>query len=345
MSPARLIPFLALVLPVLSAAATAGDGVATITPPRTLELVQPVQARRAPRGSPVSRWSAGTLVTSDRARGHWVRITGRFPAGRWRPQRRPLWVPEAAVLAVRPLRPKQPAAQATRPRTYELTEAARLRRGPRGRPAGRWPAGTRFTSHRRRGAWLAVSGHFPDGAWAPLSGGRWITTAAARDITPPPAIPRPDGAERYAVVDKSDFQLRVVQEDRDGRRVLYRTEVGLGMDGCLPESQGGRCYYTRTGTYRVRWRIYDPDGIDWCIPDSMAEEPAYAADLARGERCFDGALGKFAVNIGKSYAIHATGDPDSIGKRESHGCIRTRPADARRLWRYLREGDRVVIRE
>ena len=336
---------LALLLTLCPPAVEAGTRVATITPPRTLELTEAVIVRKAPDGSPVRRWEAGTLLTSDRTRTGWVRVSGRFPDGHWRPTPSPRWVPESAVVAVRPLAPKQPLARPMEASTFQLEGDVRLRDGPRGRPVARWSAGTRFTSKRRRGDWLAVSGHFPDGGWQPLAAERWVPAAAARDISPPPAIPKPDGAERFALVDKSEFELRVVQEAGDEREVLYRTTVGLGMDDCLPEAQGGNCYYTEPGTYRVRWRIYRPDGIDWCIPDSMADEPEYAAALAGGQRCFEGVLGKFALNIGESYAIHGTRDLDSLGKKESHGCIRARPADVRKVWRYLREGDRVVIRE
>lgn len=320
-------------------------GVPTITPPETFELTEAVIVRKAPDGPPIVRWEAGTLLTSDRHRSGWVRVTGHFPDGRWQPAARPIWAPRPALVAVRPAAPKQPPARSSRARTFELESGVRLRDGPRGRPVDRWDSGTRFTSRQRRGDWLAVSGHFPEGQWQPLNGERWIAAEAARDISPPADIPRPEGAERYALVDKSEFELRVVQEVGGEREVLFRTEVGLGMDDCLPEAQGGECYYTKPGDYRVRWRIHEPDGIDWCIPDSMADEPEYAADLARGKRCFEGILGKFALNIGKTYAIHATRDLDSLGKKESHGCVRGRPEAVRRVWRYLKEGDRVLIRE
>jgi lipoprotein-anchoring transpeptidase ErfK/SrfK len=345
MSPAILPIVLALTAAFLSAPVAAEGRVATITPPRTLELVTTAKARHAPEGFPAARWDAGTLITSDRARGDWVRVTGHFPDGRWRPARKPLWLPEGAVVSVRPTAPKRPLVRRIEARTFQVETALRLRDGPQGHPLTEWQPGTRFTVRRRQGDWLAVSGHFPEGRWVPLETEAWVPADAVRDISPPPAIPLPEAAERFAVVDKSDFELRVVQRAHGEREVVYRTEVGLGMDGCLPEAHGGNCYYTETGTYRVRWRIYRPDGIDWCIPDSMAAEPEYAADLARGQRCFEGALGKFALNIGKTYAIHGTRDLDSLGKRESHGCIRARPDDVRRVWRYLREGDRVVIRE
>lgn len=328
----------------LVAAGRAAD-VPAYTPARTLELVQSTPVRAAPDGETVTRWSEGRRFTSNRARGDWVRITGIFGEEAWRPLERPRYVPEEAVVAVRPYHPKRREPGETRPLTYRLTAEAWLRREPAGPPLARREAGTRFTSNERTRHWVRLTGHFPEeGEWQPLEEPRWVAAGRVKDISPPPKIPGPEAGERYAVVDKSRFELRIVEETADEREVVYRTEVGLGMDDCLPEEHGGECYYTEPGTYHVQFDVYRPDGIDWCIPESMADEPEYERDLERGKRCFDGVLGKFAVNIGETYAIHGTKALNSLGKKESHGCIRTHPDAARRIWRYLEEGDRVVIR-
>ncbi len=314
-------------------------------PPKTLEVVDTAPVLEAPGGAVRERWAAGTLLTSDRRRGDWVRVTGHFPHARWRPMTEAAWIHRSLIRRVRPAAPKRPVRRSVSPGTFSLTREVLVRDGPGGREITRWSAGRRFTVRKRQGKWLKVSGHFPDGAWEPMDGSRWVPAEAARDIQAPEDIPLPYGAERYIVVDKSDFELRVVQEREGELEVLFATEVGLGMDDCLPPEQGGSCYYTETGEYHVRWRIYEPEGIDWCIPDSMAREPEYAADLARGKRCFEGVLGRFALNIGKSYAIHGTRDLESLGKKATHGCIRARPQAVKTVWRYMREGDRVVIQE
>jgi len=341
--PLWIVLVFAGLLPALEAAAK--PSAAVVTPPRTLELQAPAEVRQAPEGDAVAQWEAGTLLTSDRKRRGWVRVTGYFPDGSWRPAQSSRWIPEEKLVAVRPVSPKQAITERVEARTFQTTDEVRLRDGPRGHPVATWDADTRFTVRWRRGDWLKVSGHFPDGVWQEVTGERWLPAARAEDISPPPDVPLPADAERYIVVDKSDFALRVVEEGADQREVLVEIPVGLGMDDCLPEEHGGECYYTEPGEYRVRWRIYRPDGIDWCIPESMAQEPEYAEDLAQGKRCFEGVLGRFALNIGKSYAIHGTQDVSSIGKKESHGCIRARPEAVRKVWRYMREGDRVVIRE
>lgn len=64
------------------------------------------------------------------------------------------------------------------------------------------------------------------------------------------------------------------------------------------------------------------------IPGAAAGERVAtitAPTMAHGKRCFEGVLGKFALDIAKSYAIHATRDVDSLGKKQSHGCLRSRP--------------------
>ncbi|HKJ88296.1 MAG TPA: L,D-transpeptidase [Gammaproteobacteria bacterium] len=319
--------------------------VEAVTRPKTFQLKRRADLHRRPGGEVATHWEAGRLLTSDHRVQGWVRVTGYFPDGSWEPVRDPLWVRASDLRIVRPFRPKHPAARRIHPRTYRLEQDVLVRDRPRGRPVTTWKQGAKFTVHRKRGRWLEVSGYFPHGRWRAAKGQLWVPAGAARDLSPPPRIPRPKGVKRHIVVDKSEFRLKVVEDAPDGKeRTVYSTKVGLGMDGCLPDDQGGRCYYTRPGDYRIRWRIYKPGGIDWCIPASMAREDGYAQDIAEGKRCFDGALGKFALNIGKSYAIHATHDRDSLGKKESHGCIRVRPKAAKTLWRYMRVGDRVTIR-
>jgi L,D-transpeptidase ErfK/SrfK len=49
------------------------------------------------------------------------------------------------------------------------------------------------------------------------------------------------------------------------------------------------------------------------------------------------------INL-KGYGIHGTNAPRSIGKAESHGCIRLRNRDVEKLYAMLRVGDVVDIR-
>jgi len=46
----------------------------------------------------------------------------------------------------------------------------------------------------------------------------------------------------------------------------------------------------------------------------------------------------------KGFGIHGTNDPGSVGKAASHGCIRLRNSDVKRLFGMVNLGDRVEIR-
>lgn len=242
-----------------------------------------------------------------------------------------LLAPAAATLAAQPVRQ-------TGPTTYKLFSRAAVRAAPGGRVIVTWNRGTHFTSTAASGDWIRISGYFPNGKWRAADRPLWIRRDAAR-ISPPHGARK---IARYIVVDKSKFELRVMEHTGHRERVLLRTTVALGRDGCLPDDQGGRCYYTDPGRYHVRWKVHDPRGIKWCIPKFMESE--YAEDIARGRRCFRGVIGAFALNIGKSYAIHGTGKPETLGEKVTHGCIRVANGVMQRIYRYMRVGDPVYIR-
>lgn len=230
--------------------------------------------------------------------------------------------------------------------TYELTTIAVVRDAPDGRIVDIWDQATRFTSNVADGDWIRVTGYFPNGEWEAYPRPLWIDRNYIHSFTPkpPPIRPNhPDGIVRYIEIDKENFELRVIESRDEDKSVIFKTRVALGMDRCLPKSKGGRCYFTEPGEYAVRWKIHDPKGIEWCIPKSMEKE--YAKEINRGERCYRGAIGKYALNIGGSYAIHGTSNPKSIGRRVSHGCVRTHNKAMKKLYKLMAVGDKVYIVE
>ncbi|MDH5784915.1 MAG: L,D-transpeptidase [Chromatiales bacterium] len=227
-------------------------------------------------------------------------------------------------------------------KTYELTTIAVVRSAPDGEIIDVWSDGVLFTSNEGEGDWLRVTGHFPDGdRWEEHTISAWINRHYAAPFEYTRKSKRADNVIRYIEVDKSDFELRVVEQRSEGREVLLKTTVALGMDRCLPKSKGGKCYYTEPGEYHVRWKVYDPDGIEWCIPKSMEKE--YVEDIAAGNRCFRGPLGKHALNIGKTYAIHGTPKTETLGTKASHGCVRTANQQMAQIYKMVDEGDKVYI--
>lgn len=224
-------------------------------------------------------------------------------------------------------------------RTYQLSTIAVVRDAPDGRIIDVWDSDTLFTARAEEDGWLRVSGHFPGDKWQPLAHPLWISRYYAHDLT----TARAKRHDRFIVVDKSKFLIKVVERKGEKEKVLYKARVALGMDGCRPKDKGGNCYYTEPGEYEVRWKIHDPKGIEWCIPKFMEKE--YPDDIAAGQRCFRGPLGSYALNIGKSYAIHGTNRPQSLGKKVSHGCIRVANHDMSAIYRLSDVGDKVLIVE
>jgi len=231
--------------------------------------------------------------------------------------------------------------------TYRLTTMAVLREEPDGRIVDIWNSGILFTSNVAEGNWVRVTGQFPDNHWQPADKPLWISSYYVKALPPSkyqaPPSNRPAGVVRYVEVDKSTFELKVIEETQAKKSVLFKTIVGLGMDRCLPEEKGGNCYYTEPGEYKVRWKVHDPEGIEWCIPKNMEKE--YPRALAQGKRCFRGVIGSYALNIGKTYAIHGTSNLASLGKRTSHGCVRAANRAVKLIYNLLEVGDRVIIRE
>ncbi len=235
-------------------------------------------------------------------------------------------------------------SERTEPKTFELLTMSVVRDSPSGTIRSVWDPKTRFTSSERQGDWLRISGTFPGDTWEPLKQPLWIHHYYARSfspVLPPKKSDRPKGSTRYITIDKNNFSLKVFQKHRGNEEIIFQTRVALGMDRCMPAEQGGRCYFTDPGEYKVRWKVEDDEGIEWCIPKSMEQE--YADDIAKGERCFRGSIGTRALNIGKSYAIHGTSNPGTIGQRVSHGCVRTANNDMSKIYEMMDVGDRVVI--
>ncbi len=116
-------------------------------------------------------------------------------------------------------------------------------------------------------------------------------------------------------VDLSEFTLTVHSHGYFVKR--YR--IGTGKDHSTP-----------TGKFQVKEKLVDPTyyGPDGVIANDDPENP----------------LGERWIDIGDSYGIHGTINPDSIGKAESKGCIRMQNKDVAEVYDLLGVGSEVVIR-
>lgn len=118
-----------------------------------------------------------------------------------------------------------------------------------------------------------------------------------------------------AVVDLHRFELTIQHHGF----FVKRYKVGIGKDGTSP-----------IGEFKIKNKLtnptyYGPDGV------IGADDPKNP-------------LGEYWIDIGDSYGIHGTIEPDSIGKAESRGCIRMLNDDAAEVYGFLGVGAKVIIR-
>src|SRR5437016_2771401 len=122
--------------------------------------------------------------------------------------------------------------------------------------------------------------------------------------------------QRRIVVSIPDRKLALVE---DGRVVkIYRTAVGAAATP------------SPAGTYTILQRVKNPA---WYSGDTV---------VAAGK---NNPVGTRWLGLSrKSYGIHGTNNPRSIGRRASHGCIRMRNSDVEDLFNRVSVGDRVELR-
>ena len=150
----------------------------------------------------------------------------------------------------------------------------------------------------------------------------WRATLGALNVD----AQQPVGAK--IVVDRSDEVLRVL--DKDGKLVAqFMATMGSEHDP-LP-----------IGTWKVLGPAYNPPFH--YNPDLFwdAKDNAKAAKLPPGP---NGAVGVVWLDLSKPhYGIHGTPEPSTIGRAESHGCIRLTNWDAARLALMIKPGTPAVF--
>jgi lipoprotein-anchoring transpeptidase ErfK/SrfK len=165
-----------------------------------------------------------------------------------------------------------------------------------------------------------------------------LTRIARRYQTTPEAIQRLSGLESEVIqprsrvrlvpgqvklfVDKSEFLLWLTVDDK----VLLQKPVGLGKNNATP-----------TGAFVIDVRQKDPT---WYRP---GEPPIPAGDPRNvlGTRW----LGFKDTDEVSGIGIHGTGDPQSIGRESSQGCIRLLNEDIELVYDFVPLGTSVVVRD
>jgi len=118
-----------------------------------------------------------------------------------------------------------------------------------------------------------------------------------------------------AIVDLDNYELIVHAYGY----YVCRYAVGVGKDGSSPQ-----------GRFSVLKKLTNPQ---YTAPDGSVMEGDDPANP----------LGERWVDLGNSYGIHGTIEPDSVGRAESRGCIRMHNADVEIVYDLLTEGSNVII--
>ncbi len=352
---------------------------------KTYITLESVEVFDAPNGNMLEQWPDKTLFTANTVADNWLVISGHFPEGVWQPVDNKRFIQLSASLKLRtPYQHKSAKTVVykalkkigSNAKAYKLLEDTQVYlsksssnelRGTelvqiseaiqdQATPVEKskfetsydnnsiWLKDKVFTSTFEDREWIKVSGHFPTHAWEKLERPVWIKKPVKlQNRTQPRRYERKKHSKRFAIIDKKRFELSVYEVVDGKKQKLMRTPVALGYDRCLSEAKGGKCYYTPEGEFEIEFKLFDPDGINWCIPPKMAAE--FKSKLARGERCWRGVMGNYAMHFGDSLFLHGTSNPSSIGSRTTHGCVRLRNPDIEMVYQMLRNGDKVLISE
>ncbi len=130
------------------------------------------------------------------------------------------------------------------------------------------------------------------------------------------------------VVDKSGDWLKGY--DKDGKLVVEFTVTSGSSHDPLPIGTWGITGISHNPSFS-----YDPD-LFWDVPDSDAKQK-----LPPGP---NGPVGVVWIDLTKEhYGIHGTSAPETIGRAQSHGCVRLTNWDAARLAQMVDTQTKVVF--
>ncbi len=143
-----------------------------------------------------------------------------------------------------------------------------------------------------------------------------------------PAVNVDDLRARYRTVitvSKSEFKLRLF------KNLKLRRSFGVAV--------GAPGYPTPEGRFRIQDKQVDPV---WSVPNSPWAGELAGSTVAGGSAA--NPLKARWMGIVNGVGIHGTGQEWSIGSAASHGCIRMRVADVKRLYPLVPVGTTIVIR-
>jgi L,D-transpeptidase YbiS len=129
---------------------------------------------------------------------------------------------------------------------------------------------------------------------------------------------------------------------RDGE-LVRKSSAATGSDKVLRKGRQVWWFRTPRGRYEIVRKIKDPV---WTRPDwAYIEEGKKVPPPDHPSRKEAGKLGKYALDLGERVMIHGTNEPQSIGKKVTHGCIRLPKDMLTLLWKEVEVGTQVFIFE
>jgi hypothetical protein len=150
---------------------------------------------------------------------------------------------------------------------------------------------------------------------------------------------RPElGRERVPAAGSAADDVALPKDSGEGRRVVFSEELQrvwlVGTDGEVRRTylvSGSLTDNLQQGTYEVwsrseqAWGIDDTGTMRWFVR------------FAHGERA---AIGFHDIPVDEGRPVQTV---DELGTPQSHGCVRQRTRDARRMWDFAQLGTTVVV--
>ncbi|MGO8919085.1 MAG: L,D-transpeptidase family protein [Stellaceae bacterium] len=152
----------------------------------------------------------------------------------------------------------------------------------------------------------------------------WLP-GAGRELVVPTQHLLPDAPRRGIVINLAELRLYYFPDKGEPRSF----PIGIGGEG----------KETPLGRTRIAARRPHPVWVP--TASEHAEDPDLPPAIGPGP---DNPMGDYALYLGwKGYAVHGTNKPYSIGRRDSHGCIRLYPEDIDWLYRTVAVGVPVTV--
>ncbi len=153
----------------------------------------------------------------------------------------------------------------------------------------------------------------------------WMPGAGVEVVVPTQHV-LPDAPRRGIVINLPELRL-------------YYFPPGGGEPRSFPIGIGGEGKETPVGHTVIAAKRVHPVWVP--TKSEHEEDPDLPASIGPGP---DNPMGEYALYLGwKGYAVHGTNKPYSIGRRDSHGCIRLYPEDIAWLFRAAAIGTPVTV--